>query len=132
MAAADLFLATPWLFLLLTVRALLPLNVSPLASVAITFALLGCLGWAGAARIVCAEARTLRNSDVVLLARASGCGGMRLLGRHIAPNLAGTLLAQFWLSVPVFSSPKPISAFSVWECRNRCPRGAASCRSWKA
>ncbi len=102
MAAADLFLAMPWLFLLLTVRALLPLNVSPLASVAITFALLGCLGWAGAARIVCAEARTLRNSDVVLLARASGCGGMRLLCRHIAPNLAGTLLAQFWLSIPVF------------------------------
>ena len=30
MAATDLFLSLPWLFLLITVRALLPLNVSPL------------------------------------------------------------------------------------------------------
>lgn len=102
MAAADLFLSVPWLFLLITVRALLPLNVSPLASVAITFALLGSLGWAGAARIAGAEARALRNSDMVLLARASGSSGVRLLRKHIAPNLAGTLLAQFWMSIPVF------------------------------
>ena len=47
MAATDLFLSLPWLFLLITVRALLPLNVSPVVSVIITFALLGCLGWAG-------------------------------------------------------------------------------------
>src|ERR1700692_2109302 len=33
----DLFLFLPWLFLLITVPALLPLNVSPLTSVLITF-----------------------------------------------------------------------------------------------
>ena len=49
MAVTDLFLSLPWLFLLITVRALLPLNVSPIMSVAITFALVGCLGWAAAA-----------------------------------------------------------------------------------
>src|ERR1035438_6253473 len=31
----DLFLSLPWLFLLITVRALMPLNVSPLVSVLI-------------------------------------------------------------------------------------------------
>lgn len=102
MAATDLVLAMPWFFLLITVRALLPLNVSPVGSVTITFALLGCLGWAGAARIVCADARTLCHSDVALLARASGCGGMRLLWRHILPNLKPAINAQFWLSIPVF------------------------------
>ena len=30
MALTDLFLSLPWLFLLITVRALLPLNVPPL------------------------------------------------------------------------------------------------------
>src|ERR1039458_6156896 len=39
-----LFLSLPWLFLLITVRALLPLNVSPLVSVLITFLILGLLG----------------------------------------------------------------------------------------
>src|SRR2546429_1116885 len=33
MAVTDLFLSLPWLFLLITVRALMPLNVTPLFSV---------------------------------------------------------------------------------------------------
>src|SRR5579871_326654 len=41
LGAADLFLSLPWLFLLLTVRACLPLNVSPVTSVTLTFLLLG-------------------------------------------------------------------------------------------
>jgi ABC-type dipeptide/oligopeptide/nickel transport system permease subunit len=102
MAATDLFLSLPWLFLLITVRALLPLNVSPLTSVTITFVLLGCLGWAGAARVICADARTLASSDFVLMARASGSNGFRLLWRHVLPNLRPILYAQFWISVPVF------------------------------
>lgn len=102
MAATDLVLSMPWLFLLITVRAWLPLNTSPLVSVILTFALLGCLGWAPAARVVCADARSLRNSDLVLLARASGAGGMRLLVRHLLPNLRPVLAAQFWISIPVF------------------------------
>jgi peptide/nickel transport system permease protein len=92
----------PWFFLLITVRALLPLNVAPAASVSITFALLGCLGWAGAARVVCADARALCRSDLALLARAQGANGMRLLWRHILPNLRPALAAQFWISIPVF------------------------------
>jgi ABC-type dipeptide/oligopeptide/nickel transport system permease subunit len=102
MAATDLFLSLPWLFLLIAVRALLPLDVEPLASVAITFALLGCLGWAAAARVICADAARLADSEMVLLARASGSGGFRLLWRHVLPNLKPVLAAQFWISVPVF------------------------------
>jgi len=102
MAGTDLFLSLPWLFLLLTVRALLPLNVSPMTSVMITFAMLGCLGWAGAARVICADARALSQADFVLLARASGLHGFRLLWRQLMPNLKPILLAQFWISVPVF------------------------------
>lgn len=102
MSAADLFLSLPWLFLLITVRALLPLNTSPLVSVVITFVILGCLGWAGAARILCADTRQLCDSDFVLLARASGSAGFRLFRTHIVPNLRPILLAQFWISIPVF------------------------------
>jgi peptide/nickel transport system permease protein len=102
MAATDLFLSLPWLFLLITVRALLPLNVPPLVSVAITFGLLGCLGWAAAARVLCADASSLRESDFVLLARASGSSPWRLLWRHVVPNLRPILVAQFWIAVPAF------------------------------
>ncbi len=102
MAGTDLFLSMPWLFLLIMVRAMLPLNISPFTSVLVTFMLLGVLGWAASARILCAGAATIRNSDFVLQARASGIRGSRLLALHVLPNLKPVLCAQFWISVPVF------------------------------
>jgi ABC-type dipeptide/oligopeptide/nickel transport system permease subunit len=98
----DLFLSLPWLFLLLTVRALLPLNVSPLASVVVTFALLGLLGWAASARIVRSGALSLRTSDFVLQARALGIRKSRIFVRQVLPNLKPVLKAQFWISIPAF------------------------------
>jgi ABC-type dipeptide/oligopeptide/nickel transport system permease subunit len=101
-AGIDLFLSLPWLFLLLAVRALLPLNTSPITSVMITFLLLGCLGWATPARVIRAGTRSLVDSDHVLQARASGVSKTRLFFRHLLPNLRPILLAQFWIAVPVF------------------------------
>jgi len=98
----DLFLSLPWLFLLITVRALLPLNVSPLVSVLITFLILGLLGWAASARVLATSAQALRSSDFVLQARASGVRGLRLFVIHVLPNLKPVLYAQFWISIPVF------------------------------
>src|SRR5579872_6898027 len=102
MAITDLFLSLPWLFLLITARALLPLNVSPLVSVVVTFLLLGLLGWTTAARVLCASAASLRSSDFVRQARAAGIPGARLFWVHTVPNLKPVLLAQFWISIPVF------------------------------
>ena len=102
MAATDLFLSLPWFFLLITVRAVLPLNVAPLVSVIITFCLLGILGWAASARVLCAGSRALRNAEFVTQARATGTNRLRLLLVHVLPNLAPVLQAQFWLSIPIF------------------------------
>jgi ABC-type dipeptide/oligopeptide/nickel transport system permease subunit len=102
MAVTDLFLSLPWLFLLITARALMPLNISPLLSVMVTFILLGLLGWTTAARVLCSAAGALRSSDFVKQARASGVSGARLFWMHVAPNLTPVLCAQFWISIPVF------------------------------
>jgi ABC-type dipeptide/oligopeptide/nickel transport system permease subunit len=102
MAVTDLFLSLPWLFLLITARALMPLNISPLLSVLVTFILLGLLGWTTAARVLCNSAGALRSSDFVKQARASGVSGSRLFWMHVMPNLTPVLYAQFWISIPVF------------------------------
>src|SRR5258708_8001842 len=108
----DLFLSLPWLFLLITVRALLPLNVSPLVSVLITFLILGLLGWAASARVLSTSADALRNSDFVLQAPASGLHGPRLFLVHVLPNLQPFLSAPFWFSFPAFSLTEGILASS--------------------
>src|SRR5579871_701901 len=102
MAVTDLFLSLPWLFLLITVRAVMPLNVSPLFSVVVTFSMLGLLGWTAAARVLCTAAAGLRNSDFVRQARAAGTSEARLFWVHVLPNLKPVLYAQFWISIPAF------------------------------
>ncbi len=98
----DLFLSLPWLFLILTVRALLPLNTSPGTSVAITFLLLGVLGWAAPARVVRARVRAMASADFVLQARACGLSGARVFLKHVVPDMKPVLAAQFFVSLPLF------------------------------
>jgi peptide/nickel transport system permease protein len=102
LAVTDLSLALPWLFLLLTVRAILPLDVPPMVSVIIAFLMMGLLGWQASVRVICAAARGVKDSDFLLLARSSGCKPARLLLRHVAPNLRPLFYAQFWISIPLF------------------------------
>jgi len=101
-AAIDVFLAVPWLFLLITVRAMLPLNLAPLPSVLVTFALLGALGWATTARVVCAGVAGINSSQFMLNARAQGCSPCRLVAIQLIPTLAPVLRAQFFISIPAF------------------------------
>jgi ABC-type dipeptide/oligopeptide/nickel transport system permease subunit len=100
LGAADLFLSLPWLFLLLMVRAFLPLNVSPLVSVTITFLLLGALGWAAPAKVVRAAVRKLNGSDFMLQARATGSS--RLVRKHLIPNAMPILWAQLFITIPAY------------------------------
>lgn len=102
MRVTDLFLSLPWIFLFLTARALLPLNVAPAASVTVTFALMGAVGWAASARVIRASVQRLRNSGFALHARACGMRPLRIWTRQLAPHLGVLLFAQFWIAVPVF------------------------------
>jgi len=101
-AITDLWMALPWMFVLVLGRAVLPLNVSPLASVTLTFFLLGLLGWPATARVVAARVQQLTQAGFVLQARACGEPTRLILLHHLLPNLRPVLWAQFWILVPVF------------------------------
>ncbi len=102
LAATDLFASMPWLFLLLIIRAALPLNVPAWTSVGLTFLMLGLIGWTAAARVVRTSVHAARNDGYLLQARAMGSGVGRIWFRHFLPNLKPVLLAQFWISIPLF------------------------------
>jgi ABC-type dipeptide/oligopeptide/nickel transport system permease subunit len=101
MLLCDVFLALPWMFLLMMVRSALPLSASPGSSAAITFLVLAALGWPACARAVHRGARNLRRADWMLQAHASGLRGAQLV-RSVAPNLVPLLLPQFLVSIPAF------------------------------
>jgi len=102
LAIADLSMASPLLFVLIAMRAMMPLDLAPVVSVIATFLILGLLGWPSSLRVIWAATKNIRNSDFLLLARSTGYGPMRMIFRQIFPNLRPVLLAQFWVSVPVF------------------------------
>ncbi|MBL0155746.1 MAG: ABC transporter permease [Bryobacterales bacterium] len=101
-AACDLTLALPWFFLLLTLRALIPIDVAPPVSLLVTFALLGLLGWAGPARVVQAGVHLTLRAPHILALRARGAAPLRVLTRHLLPELAPLLAGQFLALAPVF------------------------------
>lgn len=101
-AAADLCLSLPWLFALLAARAALPLNAPPVLTVAITFALLGALGWAGPCRVLVAAVKRHRASEFTLFAHAAGVPGWRIAAVQILPNLLPVAMAQFLVTAPAF------------------------------
>jgi ABC-type dipeptide/oligopeptide/nickel transport system permease subunit len=98
----DLFLSLPWLFLLLTLRALLPLNTPAWTSLLATSLMLGLVGWAYSARVIRASVVSLRSAPAILQARAYGSNDVRLVCFHLLPSLKPVLASQFWILVPVF------------------------------
>jgi peptide/nickel transport system permease protein len=62
-------------------------------------AALSILGWAGYARLVRGEALRLRDSDFVAQARVNGASPLRIMLKHIFPNVLNSLIVIMTLSV---------------------------------
>lgn len=100
MRAADVFLALPWLYLLLAVRAFLPLEMPPARAFLTVVAVVGAVGWARPARLVRGVVLSARERGYVLAARGFGASDAWLLRRHILPQTAGVMATQASLLAP--------------------------------
>ncbi len=94
MRLVDAALAVPRLFLLLIVVGIM--ERIPLGVLIVT---IGATGWFGTSRLVRAEVLRLRTLEFVRGAEALGAGHLRILGRHLLPNVLGPLTAATTLAV---------------------------------
>jgi peptide/nickel transport system permease protein len=102
MRAAELFMALPWLYLLLALRAFLPLSVSPLRAFFLIIVVIGAVGWARPARLVRGVVLSAKERDYVHAARGFGAKQGYLLRRHILPETSSVILTQAAILVPQF------------------------------
>ena len=86
MRVTDLFQAVPRFFLALLVIALFGAGLDNLILV------LGLTSWPLLARVVRAEALSLRERDFVVAARSLGASDARILVRHMLPNLLPSVI----------------------------------------
>ena len=61
---------------------------------------IGAFGWLTMARIVRGQALALREREFVEAAIVGGAGTLRIVGRHIVPNLLGPVIVYATLTVP--------------------------------
>lgn len=102
MRLVELFLALPWLYLLLALRAVLPLHIDPVHIFFSVIALIGILGWARPTRLIRGMALSLRERHYVLAARSFGASDAYLIRHHIVPGMGGLLLTQAALLIPQY------------------------------
>ncbi len=93
MRAADVLLALPFILLAIALVAVLGPSVRTIIGV------LGVTGWVSTARVVRAQALSLRSRDFVAAARALGSGHGRILARHLLPNALGPAIVIAALEV---------------------------------
>ena len=102
MRIGELFLALPWLYLLLGVRAFLPLHLTPAASFLLLTVIIGTVGWVRPARMVRGVVLSVRERPFVAAARGFGASGFYLIRRHILPLTGSVILTQATLLIPQY------------------------------
>jgi peptide/nickel transport system permease protein len=102
MRCTELFLALPWLYLLLAVRGALPLNLAPEAVFLLLSAGIGALAWPRPARLVRGVVLTLKEREYVYAARGFGASSWYLLWRHILPETMSVVWTQAGILIPQF------------------------------
>jgi ABC-type dipeptide/oligopeptide/nickel transport system permease subunit len=94
MRAADVALAFPSLLLAMVVSYTLGGGIISI------FVALSVVNWAGTARVIRAQAMSLKEKEFVESARAIGVTGGVIMLRHILPNCVPNLIVLFTLNIP--------------------------------
>jgi peptide/nickel transport system permease protein len=102
MRGGELVMALPWLYLLLAVRALLPLHISTVAAFLLLIAIIGGVGWVRPSRLVRGVVLAARESGFVEAARGFGAGDGYLIRRHILPEALPVVWTQASVLIPQY------------------------------
>jgi peptide/nickel transport system permease protein len=96
MRLVDVLLSIPTLSLLILISALYRPSY---VSLALFIAL---VSWAGVARLIRGEVLSLRSRDYIDAARVIGASNVRIIWRHIIPNIIPTIVVWTSLVIPAF------------------------------
>ncbi len=96
MRFVDIMYSLPYILLVIIFMAIFGRNIANL------FFALAIVSWLTVARVVRGQVLSLKNSEFVEAARASGAGTGRIVFRHLIPNTSGVIIVYTTLRVPSF------------------------------
>lgn len=111
MRLCELIMSVPALYLIMSLRATFPPNLSSRQMYVMIIAILSLIGWAASARVIRGMALSLRERQYVLAARTLGLGGWRIVWRHILPGTFSYVIVAATLSVPYYMLGEVVLSF---------------------
>lgn len=111
MYTGDLFLSLPWLYVLIGLRAVMPLDMAPRKAEALMLLAIAMVSWARPARLVRGVVAAEISRGYVIAARGFGRPAWRIFTDHVLGALWNTLLAQGLTLLPRFVLAEVTLAF---------------------
>ena len=94
MRLVDILYAMPFMFFVILLMVALGRHIT------LIFIAIGAINWLDMARIVRGQTLSLKNKDYIDAARTYGASSMRIIFKHIIPNLLGIVMVYVTLTIP--------------------------------
>lgn len=111
MRFCELIMSIPALYLILSIRATFPADMSSIKVYLMIVAILSMIGWASTARVIRGMALSLRERQYVLAARTLGMPNWKIVLRHIVPGTFSYVIVAATLSVPYYMLGEVVLSF---------------------
>ena len=111
MRLCELIMSIPALYLIISLRAVFPADMSSSQIYAMIIVILSFIGWASMARVIRGMTLSLREQQFILAARAMGQSHLRIIARHILPNTFSYVIVAATLSVPYYILGEVVLSF---------------------
>jgi peptide/nickel transport system permease protein len=111
MRLCELIMSIPALYLIISLRAAFPADMSSAKVYAMIIIILSFIGWASMARVIRGMTLSLREQQFILAARALGQSHLKIIVRHILPNTFSYVIVAATLSVPYYILGEVVLSF---------------------
>ena len=100
MRFSEVLISIPSIYLLFSLRAALPTDLSSTEVYMIIILILSFLGWPSVARVIRGQVLSIKNEDFILSARTMGLSNMKIIIRHVLPSTLSYAIIQTTLLIP--------------------------------
>ena len=102
MRVAEFLSLIPGIYLILFLRSILTRDLDSGQSFIIITAILSLVGWPGSARLIRGLIHSIKREDYITAARLQQVPTMRIIFRHILPQLSSIIIVSVTLGIPGF------------------------------
>ncbi|MEA2065836.1 MAG: ABC transporter permease subunit [Thermotogota bacterium] len=102
MRSTEILMSIPGFYLLISLRAILPVGLPPHITYLLIVVILSFIGWPGMSRVIRGMVLSLKSNEFVEAAMAMGYPDRRVIWKHIIPNTSTYIIVAATLSIPQY------------------------------